>query len=163
MKNKVKVTANEQGKVVVPSTNNSEWGHIRVEQERLVIDDNGFASVKRISALIPGKLTDLEKLNFTHGQEIEGCIIVKEQLSPFNKYDPDRDLKIAGKTGVVCKIASKPIYRKTFFSTNSSAEDVFITDNTGKVLGHDNIAEIREAYNKLSNPVSEESNNIGKI
>jgi hypothetical protein len=157
MKNKVKVTANEQNEVVVPSTTNKEWGYVRVIQDRLIIDENGFASVKTMSALIPGRLEDLKRMGFTKGQEIDGKIIFKEQLVPFNKKEPERDVKVAGKTGIVCKIGGNPIYRKCFYVTNSSAEDVFILDNAGNVLSHDNVDEIREAYNKVSSDVTSEA------
>jgi hypothetical protein len=46
MKSSVIVAADAAGNVVVPSSNNSEWGHIRVTQKRIIIDERGFARPK---------------------------------------------------------------------------------------------------------------------
>jgi hypothetical protein len=57
-------------------------------------------------------------------------------LSPFNPDNPDRDLKLAGETGVICRYDDQPIYRQTFFTPNMSAYDTLIA--------HTNADEIRE-------------------
>lgn len=139
MNSKVKVTADETtGAVVITSKNNPEWGHIRLEQSRVIIDDNGFARKKPISALIHGTVEDLQSFNWKAGQELPGQICFKESLEPFNFNQPERDYKIAGKTGVVCCLDGQPIYRKTFYTTNSSVENVSIA--------HNNVDAIRAAY-----------------
>ena len=46
---------------------------------------------------------------------LPGKIVVVESLTPFNPENPDRDLKIAGGTGVICRIDDQPIYRQTFY------------------------------------------------
>lgn len=150
MKSKVKVTADEAGNVVVPSNNNSEWAHIRVEQERIVFDEKGFARKRRMSALIPGLLEDLKSFGWTAGQEIDGKIIAKESLTPFNAKDPERDYKVAGKTGIVCCIDGQPIYRKTFYTPDNNANDVFIMDENGNPMTHNNGEAIRVAYAELT-------------
>lgn len=150
MNSKVKVTADAAGNVVVPSKNNPEWGHIRVEQDRMVTDDRGFARKKRVSALIPGLIADLKCYGWKAGQEVEGTIIFKEQLEPFNPKDPERDYKIAGKTGVVCCIDGQPIYRKTFYKEDSRAKDVHILDEDGNPVTHNNGDAIRAAYKELA-------------
>jgi hypothetical protein len=135
---KVIVTANEAGQVIVRSENNPEWGHIRVEQTLLVVDDSGFAKKSRRSALIPGLIEDLSEFGYTAGQEISGQVIIKESLTPFNKKNPKRDLKIAGDSGVVCSQDGMPIYRKSVFTTDSSKED--------DTLSHTNDEEIKAVY-----------------
>ena len=136
---KVKVTANKNGHVVVISGNNKEYGHIRVEQERQVFDDEtGCAKLKVVSALIPGLVKDLKGFGFSDQQEIEGKIRIVERTAPFNKKDPDRDLKVAGKSGIVCTKDGEPIYRKHFFTPNLSLQD-------DKIV-HDNKDEIKAAY-----------------
>lgn len=135
---KVKVTAKD-GHVIVKSSNNPTFGHIRVEQTKMVIDDEtGFAKRKLISALVPGEISDLKGFGWEDQQEVEGKIRIVEQLHPFNKKDPDRDIKIAGKSGITCTVEGKPVYRKHFYTTNASLEDVLVK--------HDNQDEIREAY-----------------
>lgn len=147
MNSRVKVTADELGNVVVVSKNNPEWAHIRVEQSRVVIDDNGFARKKTISALVHGTTDDLKSFGWTRGQELPGAIIFKESLEPFNAKDPERDYKVAGKTGVVCCLDGQPIYRKTFYSTNASAQDVSIA--------HNNVEDIRAAYASVAEDIEE--------
>ena len=47
-------------------------------------------------------------------------------------------MKIAGKTGIVCRVDGEPIYRRTRFSFNAEAEDSY--------KQHDNVEELRTAY-----------------
>jgi len=135
---KVVVAADKAGNVIVRSSNNPEYGHIRVEQTRMVIDDSGFARRKKLSALIPGLVEDLKGFGWTAGELVDGKIIVKESLTPFNANDPERDYKIAGSSGIVCCQDGQPIYRKNFFTLNASAEDTSEE--------HTNGDEIKAAY-----------------
>jgi len=135
---KVVVAADKAGNVIVRSSNNPEYGHIRVEQTRMVIDDSGFARRKKLSALIPGLVEDLKGFGWTAGELVDGKIIVKESLTPFNANDPERDYKIAGSSGIVCCQDGQPIYRKNFFTLNTSAEDTSEEHTNGE--------EIKAAY-----------------
>lgn len=147
MNSKVKVTANEKGEVVVPSPNNPQFGYVRVQQERAVTDENGWIRVKVLTALVPGTVSDLNKLGWVNGQLVSGNIVIREQLMPFNKRNPERDLKVAGDTGIVCKVGDQPIYRNTFYTTNLTVEDT--------VIAHTNIDEIKAAYSGSAPLVSE--------
>lgn len=138
METKVKVTADEAGNVIVKSKNNSEWGYIRVEQSRLIVDDAGIGRDTTMSALIPGTIVTLSKFNWKSGDEIEGRIVSVESTKPFRKVDGEKDFKVAGSSGIVCTIDGEPIYRKNFYKTSSSAEDTLIA--------HDNGDEISAAY-----------------
>ena len=138
MNAKVKVCGDEAGNVIVRSQNNPEYGHIRVEQSRMVIDDGGFAKRKKIYALIPGTIEDLKGFDWRVSEEVPGQIIIKESLLPFNPKDPERDFKIAGTSGVLCTQGGSPIYRKHFYSLNPNATDIFEQ--------HDNTEEIQMAY-----------------
>jgi hypothetical protein len=136
---KVTVTANKEGHVIVTSKNNADYGHIRVQQIRMVVDDTtGFAKMKPISALIPGTVKDLNGFGWSENDEVSGKIRIVEQLKPFNPKNPDRDLKVAGKSGITCMQDGKPIYRKHFFSLNGEIAD--------KLEAHDNQDEIKAAY-----------------
>jgi len=152
---KVLVTAKD-GHVIVISKNNSDYGHIRVQQNRMVIDDStGFAKLKPISALIPGAVKDLKGFGWKEGDEVDGKIRIVEQLEPFNNKDEDRDHKVAGKTGIVCVQDDQPIFRKHFFTFNMNLED--------KLEEHTNQEEISAAHAalKLENsnmPQSEDFN-----
>jgi hypothetical protein len=138
MESKVKVTADKAGNVISTSLANPEWGHIRVEQTRMLVDEKGFARATRISALIAGQVAGLAAFGFTSGLELPGRIYVKESTTPFNNKAPEKDLKIAGSTGIICMFGDKPIYRKNFYSENGSKED--------ETLEHTNGEEIQEAY-----------------
>lgn len=144
--NKVIVTANAEGKVVSLSTNNAEYGYVRVEQVRGVVDDRGWVSKKTLSALMYGKVEDLESLGYFKGQALPGKIVIKESLTPFNTENPEKDYKIAGKSGIICCIDGQPIYRKCFYTTNEAEGDVLIA--------HDNKESIREAILTAEETVS---------
>lgn len=133
---KVVVTADKNGNVIGVSENNPEYGYVRVEQTGSFINDQGWLRISRRSALIKGLVKDLIETGFTEGQEMPGKIVVKESLTPFNPDNPDRDLKIAGDSGVVCRLDDQPIYRQSFYTINDNAQDEFIA--------HTNTEEIRE-------------------
>ncbi len=144
--NTVKVTANAAGDVIIQSKDNPAYGYIRVEQIRPVIGTSGYTSDKIVSALVPGPIRNLKRFNWKNDQELSGKIIFKEQLNPFDYKHPENDYKIAGKTGVVCRIYGEPIYRKAFYVTNLKKEDSYITNKDGSILYHTNKEEIQEAY-----------------
>tara|TARA_R110002020_G_scaffold115034_5_gene264573 strand:+ start:600 stop:1079 length:480 start_codon:yes stop_codon:yes gene_type:complete len=139
MNSKVTVLSDETtGAVVNLSENNPDYGYIRVQQQRTMIDDNGFLRRKSISALVPGTVSELNDAGFYAGQLIEGKIVVEESLEPFNTKTPERDLKVAGETGIVCTIGGQPIYRRTMLSFDAATTDALIK--------HDNVEELRAAY-----------------
>jgi hypothetical protein len=133
---KVTVVADQNGNVIGVSTNNPEYGYMKVEQLTTQINDQGWLKNVKRSALIKGKVEDLLALGYKEGSQISGKIIVKESFEPFNTTNPDKDLKIAGSTGVICRVGDQPIYRQTFFTQNLNTVDEFIM--------HDNSDEIRD-------------------
>ena len=134
---KVRVTADVNGNVVTISEKNPEFAHIRVEQESFMYDENGWLRAKVLSALIHAETETLLKMGYSADQELPGNIIVKESLTPFQTNDPDRDLKYAGKTGVICRVDDQPIYRKTFYTENK--------ESNHELIQHTNSDEIRAA------------------
>jgi hypothetical protein len=132
---KVKITADKNGNIVSISENNPEYGWIFVEQTTAQFDNGWMRNVVR-KARISGKADDLVEAKFTAGQELPGKIVVIESLTPFDAENPDRDLKVAGKTGIICRYDDQPIYRQTVFTTNLNAFDELIT--------HTNSEEIKE-------------------
>ena len=147
---KVKVVADTNGNVVTVSPNNPEYGWIFVEQTATQFDAGWMKTVVR-KTRINGKTNELVEAKFVSGQEIPGKIIVLESLVPFNNEEPDRDLKIAGKTGIICRYEDQPIYRQSYFTTNVNSYD--------ELINHTNRDEIREvmlAQKMLSELPSEE-------
>lgn len=134
---KVTVQSDEQNNVIRVSKNNPEFGYIRVVQDRVLFSSNGWVNNKQLSTLIQGKVEDLQTLGFKANQQLDGKIVTKEQLTPFNESDPDRDLKMAGDTGIVCSKGGEPIYRRTNFTTDTTAQD--------SLVAHDNADDIRAA------------------
>ena len=117
-----------EGLVVVVSKNNPEYGSIRVEQT-VMTTQNGFLTPKKRSAFINGTVTDLAAAGWKDGQAIDGHVIVKESLSPFNEENPDGDIKMAGDTGVPCTSEGQAIYRKSYFSFTPEADTLISHDN----------------------------------
>ena len=138
MDSKVKVLKNEDGSVLNISENNPDYAWVLLQQVRTVVDDNGFLRRKPVSALIPGYVSELQETGFFAGQQLDGKIIVEESLEPFNDKTPERDLKIAGETGVVCTLGGLPIFRRTKFSFDANGADTLIK--------HDNVEQLRAAY-----------------
>jgi len=139
MQSKVVVVADATtGAVIHVSANNPDYGYVKLQQVRTLVDDNGFLRRNVMSALIQAPVGILQEMGYHAGQILDGKIIIKESLTPYNKKNPERDLKIAGKTGIVCTVEGQPIYRKTVYNTSSNAADLTIQ--------HDNVEELRAAY-----------------
>jgi hypothetical protein len=139
MDSKVIVLADQATKAVINiSENRTEYGYVKLQQIRNVIDDNGFLRRKPVNALLPALVEDLKAMNLSEGQALTGKIVIEESLEPFNAKTPERDLKIAGSTGIVCTWNGLPIYRRTKFTFDVNAEDTYIK--------HDNVQELRAAY-----------------
>jgi hypothetical protein len=139
MNSTVKIVADATtGAVVRVSETNPDFSSVRLEQVRTVIGSNNFVERKTVSTLLQGSTEDLTAMGFYAGQELPGSIVVEESLTPFNKKSPERDLKIAGETGIVCRVGDQPIYRRSTYSTASNAQDTLIK--------HDNVEQLRSAY-----------------
>tara|TARA_R110001583_G_scaffold749_5_gene6882 strand:- start:817 stop:1404 length:588 start_codon:yes stop_codon:yes gene_type:complete len=139
----VVIARDEQGNIIRVSKNNPEYGFIRVEQPTFAIA-GGWVDDKTRSALINGKLDKLQRMLpalEASADNLNGQIIIKEQFDPFftntehPKYEQlrDKNLKIAGDTGVVLKGVDKTtgeerdIYRKTEFTSDMEATDTLIS------------------------------------
>lgn len=138
MSSKVVVVADATTNSVINLSNNPEFGYIRVEQAVNQYDDNGFLRRKKLSAIISAPIQDLKDAGYYAGQLLDGKIIVQESLEPFNSKTPERDLKVAGSTGIVCRVEGAPVYRRTLYTEKENVKDTFIA--------HDNVEELRAAY-----------------
>ena len=154
--NKVAIVRDEHGNTLRISKKNPEFAYVRLQQDRVMVGSTGWLNRKTVSTLLHGRLDDLQSLNLENQEAVTGKIIVKEQLEPFSSDNPDRDLKMAGDTGIVCCYGGAPIYRKTFFTVNSNAEDALVA--------HDNTEDIKIALNvdNATEPAVEEVKNESK-
>lgn len=143
---KVKVTADKNGNVIGVSQNNPEYGYIRIEQQTIQVNDQGWLKSVKRSALLKGKMTDLLESGYKNGTELPGKIVVRESLEPFNPENPDKHLKIAGATGIICRVDDQPIYRDSFYTSNPEAYDELITHNNS-----DEIKDVMGAQRALIN------------
>lgn len=153
--NRVTVLADDMGCVIRVSQSNPEYGFIRLQQQRVQFTSGGWVKSTNVSTLLHGKVEDLESLNFQANQEIAGKIVIKEQTEPFNPNNPDRDLKYAGDTGVICCAYGEPIYRKTFFTTNTEEGDVLIAHTNSDAIREANGISV-ETIESVEEPEAEE-------
>jgi len=133
----VYIVGDENGSIITVSPKNPDFGWLTLRQDSTLII-NGWANKKSLTTIIMGQVDVLETMDLAAGEVLTGKIVIVEKLEPFSTSD--RDLKIAGSSNVVCKLKGQPIYRKTFYTVDSTANNVLIA--------HDNIDEIR---NSLSN------------
>ena len=134
---KVTIVADDNGNVIRVSKNNPEYGHVRLVQEKTFIGAGNWAKRQTRSTLLHGTVEDLQATGLAEAKELPGHIVSREHLEPFQEKDGDRDLKVAGDTGVICCSYGQPIYRKAFYSMDLSEPDVLIQ--------HTNQDAIREA------------------
>ena len=120
--------------IVRQSKNNSEYGYVRLQQDRVTYSNGGWLKRSNVSTLLHGKVEDFDAIGIKDQTELTGKIIIKEQTTPFSSNDPDRDLKYAGETGIICCAFGEPIYRKTFFVADLNAEDVFVAHTNGDAI-----------------------------
>ena len=149
MQGKVQIVADDSGAVIRQSKNNPDYGHVRLVQERVTFGNAGWVKRNVVSTLLHGTIEDLQETGIANQTTLPGKIVVKEQLIPFNEENPDRDLKYAGDTGIICCAHGEPIYRKTFFTTDGNAEDIFVAHTNG-----DAIRDANGTGNKLKNVVN---------
>ena len=135
---KVVVVGDDKNNIIIQSSNNPQYGGIRVLQVTRQKDSKGFLKTIKRYAFINALMEELLKLNCKVGQEIDGKIVIIESLIPFNTEDPDKHLKVAGSTGVVFTLNNQPIYKKTYFTQEMDEKDQFIM--------HDNNDEIKRAF-----------------
>lgn len=133
---KVVVIADKNGNIIGQSTNNPEYGYIRVQQQTVQISEQGWLKTVKRSAILKGKMEDLLSAEYREGTQLPGKIVVVEALEPFNPTNPDKDLKIAGDTGIICRVEDQPIYRNSFYTSNPNAFD--------ELISHTNSDEIKD-------------------
>ena len=156
MENKnCQVVPDAQGNAIRVSKNSPEYGYVRVIQNKVMFNANGWVSKKQLSTLVKGKVEDLQDLGFDADTELTGNIIVMESFEPFSEKFPDRDLKMAGDTGIVCCEHGQPIYRKTFYDASGTMEDTYIAHTNGDAIRAANAGDVEEE--EIANVVEQET------
>lgn len=154
MQNKVQIVPDELGNVIRMS-NNPEFGYVRLSQDSHKVT-NGFVKRIPLTTLLHGELESLRSMDVQNKTELSGKIIVKEQLTPFSTDNSDRDYKIAGNTGIICCVHGEPIYRKTFFTEDVTAENILLDHTNGDAIRAANNAPVDAKMLKInkSKPVA---------
>tara|TARA_R110000868_G_C10582236_1_gene738734 strand:+ start:96 stop:563 length:468 start_codon:yes stop_codon:yes gene_type:complete len=153
MTNSVKVTtkSKESTEILGTSTNNPDYGYIRVEESAgLQFGNGGWLNSNTRTALIKGRTSDLKtfivKNNVKLGYELSGKIVIMEQITPF--YEGQQP-KINPSTSEVLYVTvngtKTPIYRQTEFTQDATREDVMIQhenvmSSAGKAIQANEIA-----------------------
>ena len=70
MQNKVQINPDEMGNVIRVSKNNSEFGHIRLTQERVSFGNTGWVNRKQLSTLLHGKVEDLREMGIQNMEQL---------------------------------------------------------------------------------------------
>lgn len=130
----VKVTTckKDSQAIIGQSTNNPDYGYIRVEaNDGLSFGNGGWLNSNTRTALIKGKVADLKafivKNNVSLGYELAGKIVIKEQTEAF--YEGQQP-KIVPSTGEVLYVTingvKNPIYRQTEFTMDMTQQDTLV-------------------------------------
>ena len=153
MQSKVNIIADDMGNVIRQSSTSSEYGYVRLQQDRVTFGNGGWVKKSNISTLLHGKLEDLQSIGLESMTSVPGKIIIKEQLTPFSTNDPDRDYKMAGDTGIICCVDGEPIYRKTFYVADATSQDVLVAHNNGDAIKEANASAFNLDKSKVALPV----------
>tara|TARA_Y100000592_G_C5343824_1_gene255531 strand:+ start:50 stop:739 length:690 start_codon:yes stop_codon:yes gene_type:complete len=156
----VKIKKDQLGNII-RQTSNPEYGYVVLSQKRIHFK-NEWVNEKELTALLKGHIDTLKNMNLESYVELPGNIIVQESVTPFNSNDPERDLKVAGDTGIIlCTEDGEPIYRKTIYDASGMMNDVLIQhakfDFDVKKEAKDEADELFEEKDNQLNMFSEES------
>lgn len=117
---------------VIRQSKNPDYGFVVVKQEKTSISNRGWINTSSRTALIMGTIEDLKKQKFKKNSKLPGCIYVLEQTEPFSMVYPERSLKYAGDTGIVCISADgEEIHRQTFYDPTGQTQDTTIAHVNG--------------------------------
>lgn len=127
----------ETGNIITPSTNNPEWGTIRVDSENKSFA-GGILNVSKRSAFIRGKISDLESLGLREGQMLPGKIQKQESFQPFyvagqNGATTTQNPKINPTTGEVVLTNGRETYLQFEYVEDPNAPDIWVNESPAEV------------------------------
>lgn len=141
--NKVTVTKTKAGNVINVNANTPDYGYIRVEQTLAKINQDGWLSEETRSFLLKGPLSTLQNAGFEAGTQLPGKLVRQEALEPFDAYSTP---KVAGDSGVICKVNGQPIYSRVVYDATGTMEDTLIAhDNKEEIvaaMGQSNVVNV---------------------
>ena len=145
--NLVEIVPNELGAKIRVSTNNPEFAHVLLKQQKTVISPKGWVNSKTVHALLHGKVDSIQDIGIAALETLPGQIVVKESTTPFNMENPDMDLKRAGsgEDAIICCRHGEPIYRKGFYDATMLDVDEFIAHTNGEDIRNTMVEGTKEA------------------
>jgi hypothetical protein len=145
--NLVEIVPNELGAKIRVSTNNPEFAHVLLKQQKTVISPKGWVNSKTVHALLHGKVDSIQDIGIAALETLPGQIVVKESTTPFNMENPDMDLKRAGsgEDAIICCRHGEPIYRKGFYDATMLDVDEFIAHTNGEDIRNTMVEGSKEA------------------
>ena len=164
--NAVKIIANEDGQIVNVNSNSPEYGYVRIGQTISKFNPDGWISTEERYFLLKGKLEALQNSGLDSNSVLPGKLIRQESLEPFDDYSQP---KVAGTSGVVCKLNGQPIYSRVVWDQTGTAHDVLIAhdnkeeiiaslanNNVKPIVNPGDISDAFETEEEVSNEIEEE-------
>ena len=164
--NAVKIIANEDGQIVNVNSNSPEYGYVRIGQTISKFNPDGWISTEERYFLLKGKLEALQNSGLDSNSVLPGKLIRQESLEPFDDYSQP---KVAGSSGVVCKVNGQPIYSRVVWDQTGTAHDVLIAhdnkeeiiaslanNNVKPIVNPGDISDAFETEEEVSNEIEEE-------
>lgn len=161
---KVTVIKTANGSAINVNPNNPEFGYIRVGQTLSKFNQDGWLQEENRYFLLKGKIEQLQNSGMEAGHTLPGKLVRQESLEPFDDYSTP---KVAGDSGVVCKLEGQPIYSRIVYDATGTVQDTLIQhDNKEEIiaaLASNNVrpivgpADLSEAFEtETTNEVEEE-------
>jgi hypothetical protein len=114
------------GAIITPSTNNPEWGTVRVDSQSVEFN-NGIMNTRNRTAFIRGEIKNLKQMFTRAGQVLQGKIIKETSFQPF--YAGQKAV-VNPQTGEMVMKNGSEFYQNYVFTTNLSETDREVTVET---------------------------------
>ena len=75
MQSKVNIIADDMGNVIRQSSTSSEYGYVRLQQDRVTFGNGGWVKKSNISTLLHGKLEDLQSIGLESMTTLPGYLL----------------------------------------------------------------------------------------
>ena len=160
--NLVEIVPNDLGAKIRVSTNNPEFAHVLLRQQKTVISPKGWVNSKTVHALLHGKVESIQDIGIANKDYLPGQIVVKESTTPFNLENPDMDLKRAGSgdDALICARHGEPIYRKGFYDPTMLEVDEFVSHTNSEDIRNSMVEGSKEAEADFINSMISDEDSV---
>lgn len=123
------------GAIITPSTNNPEWGTVRVDAKSVEFN-NGIMNTRSRTAFVRGEIANLKTMFTRAGQTLQGKIIKQTSSEPF--YAGQNPV-INPQTAAVVMRNGAEFYQNYVFTTDLSASDCEVA-STAQLVADSKVA-----------------------